>query len=412
MNKHYLTQPIALITLSLLPLSTLAGGIWLNEAGDPSQGRAGAGSAAGTDDASAAIHNVSSMTRLDSDQIMVTGGFIYSKVEFNVKSNGLINGDGDGGNAGNTIPVGSAFYTRQINEEIWLGVSMAGWSGSGLDYHDDWTGRYQATDVDILAMVLMPSVAYKINDQLSVGFGLPVMYTRLKLDLAVPTGPGQSDKHASLDGDDTVVAVNFSTLYEFTERTRIGAYYNSKFEADYGGDLEVSDGVNTSAKTNMTLSELIRVSMSHEFNDATTGHLSWGWENWSDMGHVTISVENNGAALPRKWEDTYHYAAGVTHNINQHWRINAGVAYDTNPVDKNDRTADLPIDRQLRYAFGLEHTPTKGPSIAGSLVYADYGSAPIRSDGLNDGNLTGFNGNYKSNDIVFFSLSANWVLGK
>ena len=411
MSKHYLKQPMALMALSLLPVTTMAGGIWLNEAGDPSQGRASAGSASGTDDASAAIHNTASMTRLDSNQVMVTGGFVYSKVEFDVKSNGLVNGSGDGGNAGNTIPVGSAFYTHQVNDDFWLGVSLAGWSGAGLDYHDDWAGRFQTTEVSIVALVLMPSVAYKVTDNLSLGFGLPTMYTELDLDLAVPTAPGQPDNTANVDGDDTVVAFNYSVLYEFTERTRIGANYNSQFDADYGGDITTSGGINTSTETNLTFSDRVRVSMSHEFNDATTGHLSWGWENWSAMGNVTISVENGGAALPRKWEDTYHYAAGVTHNINQNWRINAGISLDTDPVDKENRTADLPIDRQIRYAFGVEHTPAKGPSIAGSLVYADYGNAPIQSDGLGDSNLIGFSGDYKSNDLVFFSLSANWKLG-
>ncbi len=71
----------------------------------------------------------------------------------------------------------------------------------------------------------------------------------------------------------------------------------------------------------------------------------------------------------------------------------------------------MPLDRQIRYAFGVEHTPSQGPSIAGSLVYADYGSAAIESDGLGGGaGLTGYSGDYSSNDIFIFSISANWDL--
>jgi len=43
-----------------------------------------------------------------------------------------------------------------------------------------------------------------------------------------------------------------------------------------------------------------------------------------------------------------------------------------------------------------------GLEIAGHLVYADYGSAKIDS--------RGFAGEYKSNDILFFSVSFNWHL--
>ena len=41
-----------------------------------------------------------------------------------------------------------------------------------------------------------------------------------------------------------------------------------------------------------------------------------------------------------------------------------------------------------------------GLEVSGSLVYADYGDAEI--DAL------GFAGDYKTNDIVFASISFNW----
>jgi long-chain fatty acid transport protein len=403
-------RKLAIALLSLSPATTMAGGLWLNEFGDPSQGRARAGAQTGTHDASTAVHNPSSMTRLDSDHLMVTGGFIYSKVEFDVQSNGLFNGDGDGGEAGDIIPVGSLYYTRRLNDDTWLGLSLAGWSGAGMDYNNDWAGRFQATRVNLVAMALMPSVGYKVNDKLSLGFGLPIMYTELEMDLAVPNGPGVADDKASLDGDDLLVAVNLSALYEFTDQTRVGIVYNSEFDADYDGGIKTTGGLNVSAETSLALAAIIRMGLSHDINDLTTIHFTLGWDDWSTMDDVTISAENQGASLPRNWNDTYHYAAGVTHQVADTWLINAGIAYDTDPVDKEDRTADLPIDRQIRYAFGAEYVPAKGPSIGASLVYADYGNAPIQSDGLGDGNLTGFSGDYKSNDIILFALSVNWKL--
>lgn len=230
------------------------------------------------------------------------------------------------------------------------------------------------------------------------------------MKLAVPRGPGIDDGRAKLDGDDVVVALNLSASYEYDEYTRIGVMYNSEFEAEYGGDISRSGGIKTSADTELNFAAKVRVSLSHDITDSTTGHMSWGWEDWSTMSDVVISTENAGASLPRNWEDTYHYAVGVTHTLSDAWRVNAGVAYDTNPVDKTDRTADLPIDRQIRYAFGVEHTPSQGPSIAGSLVYADYGSSAIESDGLGGGDFTGFSGDYSDNDIFIFSISASWDL--
>jgi long-chain fatty acid transport protein len=409
MKKRWSNKPLPLLACMLLPLSSMAGGLWLNEYGDPSQGRASAGSAAGTGDASNSAHNPAAMTRLDGDHVMVTGGFIYSKVEFDVKSSGTLNGSGDGGSAGSTVPVGSVFYTSQFNDKTWLGVTFGGWAGAGLDYDNDWAGRVQTTEVELTAMVLMPSVGYKLTDKLSIGVGLPIMYTELEMKLAVPQGPGLSDASAKLDGDDIVVALNLSVSYDYNDTTRIGAIYNSEFESEYSGGITKTGDIKTSTDTELTLAAKLRVSLSHDMTDSTTGHLSWGWEDWSAMDDVIISAENGGASLPKNWDDTYHYAVGLTHTISDTWRINTGIAYDTNPVDKTDRTADLPVDRQVRYAFGVEHTPIKGPSIAGSLVYVDLGSAVIESDGLGGG-LTGYSGDYSSNDLLIFSVSANWDL--
>ncbi|MDX2350037.1 MAG: outer membrane protein transport protein, partial [Porticoccus sp.] len=371
MKKPWLNKTLPLLVGTLLPLTSMAGGLWLNEFGDPSQGRASAGASAGTGDASNSLHNPAAMTSLEGDHLMVSGGFLYSKTQFDVDSSGTLNGDGDGSSAGGGVPVGSAFYTSQLNDNAWLGISFAGWSGASLNYENEWAGRIQTTEVDITALVLMPSLGYKLTDQLSVGIGLPIMYTELVMKLAVPQGPGVDDARAKIDGDDVVVAVNLSASYEYDEDTRIGATYNSEFETDFDGDIKISGDVNTSSDTEMTFAARFRVSLSHDVTDSTTGHLTWGWEDWSSLDDVIISAENGGASLPREWEDTYHYGVGITHTLSDAWRVNAGIAYDTNPVDKTDRTADMPLDRQIRYAFGVEHTPSQGPNIAGSLVYAD-----------------------------------------
>jgi len=68
--------------------------------------------------------------------------------------------------------------------------------------------------------------------------------------------------------------------------------------------------------------------------------------------------------LERGWDDTYHYAAGLTYRVNDTWNVQAGISYDTNPVNKENRTADLPIDRQVRYAVGAAYIRPSGLEVA------------------------------------------------
>jgi len=74
--------------------------------------------------------------------------------------------------------------------------------------------------------------------------------------------------------------------------------------------------------------------------------------------------------------------------------------YDTNPVDSSDRTADMPIDRQVRYAVGASYDWSESLTVGASFVYADYGSGKIDGSTLS--------GEYDRNDLYFLGLHANW----
>jgi len=61
---------------------------------------------------------------------------------------------------------------------------------------------------------------------------------------------------------------------------------------------------------------------------------------------------------------------------------------------------DMPIDRQIRYATGVQYKWSNRLSTGAQFVYADYGKAKIDNDLLK--------GDYKRNDIFFFALNTNW----
>ena len=93
-----------ILASSAAVLPVQAGGLWLSEYNQPTQGRAGAGEEAGTGDGSDAFLNPASMSRHAESQLMVNGGLILHNVEFDVERGSIINGDGDGGDAGGLTP--------------------------------------------------------------------------------------------------------------------------------------------------------------------------------------------------------------------------------------------------------------------------------------------------------------------
>jgi long-chain fatty acid transport protein len=404
MNPRIMRKKIivCILVVACCALPAVAGGLYLNEYGTPVMGNAGAGSVAEASDASTSFHNPAGMTLLGQRQFMLSLGIGYSDVSFDT-DNSVVTG-GDGGNAGGWIPILGTFYAQPLNEEqdLWFGFSTFTLSGAALDYSSGWVGRNQCDEVTIMTVTAMPTLAYRVNDWLSVGAGPTIWYG--SLDLKV--GPvGNTDGKIELDGDDVAYGYSLSTMIELSERTRVGVFYLSETSFEFDGDLKTRgglvEGLDFDSDTDLDLAQLVRASLYHQLDDKWAVVGSVGWEDWSTVDNVNVSTENFDSALAKNWKDTYHYAAGVHYKPTDKWLLRTGVSYDTSPVDSDDRTADMPIDRQVRYAVGADYQWSESLTIGGSFVYADYGSAKIDADG--------FSGDYNRNDLYFLGLHANWT---
>ncbi len=58
-----------------------------------------------------------------------------------------------------------------------------GYAGLGVEYPDDWAGRYNVREVTIQSMDINPSVACKVTDDLSLAIGLRAEWFDLELKM-------------------------------------------------------------------------------------------------------------------------------------------------------------------------------------------------------------------------------------
>ena len=233
----------------------------------------------------------------------------------------------------------------------------------------------------------------------------------LDLKLAVPRlDINREDGRASIDGNDTGFGFTLGAMYELTDRTRFGINYQSELQPKFNGDIKLkfpdgpplaSEGVLVASNTELNMAQYVRVAMHHDMDEKWSVDFTVGWDDWSQLGDVLLSTDSRGVGIPTKWHDTYHYAWGTQYRVDKFWTLTTGVAYDTNPVDKNNRNAQLPVDRQVRVAFGARYDLKDTLSIGGYLNYADLGKARIEADQ--------FGGKYKDNNALQFMVNANWT---
>jgi len=425
MGLNLCSRFLVILTLIGLVLSTSAraGGLWLYEAATPDVGTAAAGRAAAANDASTAGTNPAGMTRLDRAQLLAGFEGLVVRAKFDTDSSSFAGGDG--GSAGDFVPVASFHYVGSLNQNLKLGLSMGSYFGLGLDYDDDWAGRYYVQEAEFTTLGINPGIGYRLNNWLSIGAGFSIVYAQLEQKTAINnqvTDPGTPDGQIRVKDDDMGYGWNVGVLLEPKEGTRFGATYRSEVDVNFkdvadlkglGPNLKalltLTGVIGSRVDLEMTIPQAVMVSGYHELTDNLAIMANLGWQDWSEFGKTNVTVSSTSTTRltdDRNFKDTWHVALGGQYRFLEDWLWSIGFAYDSSPVDDDDRTPDMPLDRQIRYATGFQYDWVENVTLGAAYEYLDAGEAKIDQQG---GPLRGdLKGDYKTNEIHVFNVNVIW----
>ena len=191
-------------------------------------GRANAGSVAAASDASTVFHNPAGMTELAGEQILAGATAITPVTTWTTGAARRPRRDrrragpagGRNGDPRTFEVVPTLFYARPMtpSRAFWLGIALTSPWGLGVQYDDDWFGRYDLIETRLTTVNLSPALAYRITEWLSIGGGLNVEYADAKLtnalpDTLAPGGPSPAtDGTAKLTGNDVALGFNAGVL--------------------------------------------------------------------------------------------------------------------------------------------------------------------------------------------------------
>jgi len=151
-------------------------------------------------------------------------------------------GGGNGGNAGGFVPSGGLFYTHSLSQDLKLGFSVGSYLGLGVQYNDDWAGRYYIQKEDFTTAYANGSVGYRVNDWLSVGAGVSVVHGELEYKAAVNNLlDGGADGRFKYDDTDADIGANAGLLIEPRNGTRVALTYISKVDFDFKDGNSIKD---------------------------------------------------------------------------------------------------------------------------------------------------------------------------
>ena len=360
-------------------------------------GQGFAGAAAIAEDASTIWHNPAGMSFLGADA-QIAGGlnFILPTADFN--NTGTVSylptsattgvwvptkGDDDTSDSPAVVP--NLAYSQPINDQVTLGFSVNAPFGLRTSYKEGWIGRYVALETDLKTVNFNPSIAVKINDQVSIGGGISYMMADAVLsnaidfglvalgnvpaaalgaaaaDIAGNRGTTKYDGGLRLTGDDAAFGGNIGLIFSPAKGTRLGVHYRSEVSLELSGNADFTVPAafepylgalfaDQGGKVELTLPSSLSLSIYHEVTErlALLGDVTW--TDWSVFGELFVKYDGSLSgssvekAIPEKWDDTMRYSVGARYILNEQIALRAGVVMDgaavQNPEYRSPRIPD------------------------------------------------------------------------
>lgn len=345
-----------------------AAGFYIQEQSVRGLGSAFSGSVSNLNDPSTIFFNPAGMTQLQGLQTQV-GVHILAPYS-NIKNTGTTQPGanalgGVGGNPYDPTPVPNGFLSYQATNNIWLGVGVTAPFGLANDYNADWFGRFDSTKTELTIIDFQPTVAYKINDQWSVGAGMNIQMSEANLQSRVLIGAA-TEATSKLKGDDVGYGYSLGIQYKPWETTTLGLNYKSEVHHELDGYIRVSTlagatvgagTTSTDGSAKLTTPDHLTFGGSHKINDRLTIQGQATWFGWNNFDNIT-AVRDSGAVASRvdqNYQTTWAFAVGAEYLLNDAWTLRGGMQFDQTPTTDEYRTSRTPDGDRTWFSAGATY---------------------------------------------------------
>jgi long-chain fatty acid transport protein len=352
----------------------------------------------------AAYYNPAGLTQIESMTAAVGSAFMDPNLKAKnyrvVKDNATILG-GEGGTSfrdeSDLLVVPHLGFAMPINSKFAFGIAAYAPFGNHLKWDDTNTtsnpGAYNSYESWYTRFVVNPTIAYKVNDKLSVGFGVSIGRSesgsnKNSYDLSQSGITGAIEADLT---DDVNYSFNMGVMYKPVETVTLGLTYRSRADADFEGDLELKNlspgekellntklaglkgeslatvRANNNFKSKIELNDVdhpsqVQFGVRYAPNDRFSIEGDLVWTNWSNVENQTVKIKDpyiqallgtDREVYKRNWESTRQIKVGIEYLLNDMFTFRCGYYYDPSPIP--DSTFDIvwPDADKKSYSVGL-----------------------------------------------------------
>jgi len=300
-------------------------------------------------------------------------------------------------------------YVHPISDKLVLGVAVYVPYGLELEWDKNTTNNpaaYNTFHSWYVREVITPSVAYKVNDKLSLGFGVSIGKSEAGTErvryvpeymkneavwqaaltqqgvpaAAIPSmAAAQAAAYTELDGaqykteveDSFNYSFNFGVHYQFNEKLAFGATFRSKSDTKMDGGTDVTPDLtiwqNQNVDGYVELDTPNQLQLGVQYMPTPKLNLNFDMTRtwWGSIKSYTMKFDDPFMATPpisegaeeehyeRNWKNTWQYRFGAEYSVNDMIDIRAGYYYDPTVVPNDTFDVLWPDSDKHVFSAGL-----------------------------------------------------------
>lgn len=320
------------------------------------------------------------------------------------------------GDIGQDALVPASYFVMPLNESLSAGLAIN--SPFGLTTKPDlpWGGQTNSTTTKARTYTFTPSIAYRVNNEWSFGFGVQAQY--FTASFMSGSVPNPVVDRAGFTGNGWGFGITAGATWKPMPGTAIGLGYRSRIDQEIEGNYVTTGllaGLNNSPiKGTLKLPDRLNLSLRQTISPEIDVLASVEWHNWSRIkeagftGPLVAAAPTPLQAARFNYDDAWFFALGSEYKWTKDLTVRGGIAYEISPIKTEVRSTRLPDNNRLWLSTGTSYQLNERFTLNASYSRVFVKDADIDIK-VGVGSSTAYSGQSKAHvDILSLGVMSKW----
>jgi long-chain fatty acid transport protein len=305
----------------------------------------------------------------------------------------------------------NVYLASKQDDKISTGIGVYTPYGNNVEWPTDWAGSHLVNNIDLKTVFIQPTIAYRINEQSSFGFGPVLVNGEVTFNRNLSSSLANANGRSNVTLKETSVMAwgyNIGYMTKPADGLTLGVSYRSQVDMDArGGDATFQNIPASFAGTfppadqrfnaDLILPAELTIGLSYQLSPDTVIAFDINRTDWSEYKSLDINFLNPAtpdSINPRNYEDANIYRIGVQHRLNDTLTLRGGIYFDESPIPDGRFTPETARNDAVSFTGGASYKMTSNLELDFSVLivtFDEFNGAYTPPDPAQN-----FSGQYKS----------------